>query len=580
MREVLKRMCAGRGRLVAVAAILAAARVAGARAESPYAAWPNGPSEAPGFFPVAVWWQNPANGWGIAPGYRDAAHAAAAAGINTFLGLGGWPERYGADDGEIEAAAAAGTYVIGGIDTPWQEDTSAGSVASMLALAASAGASGTLIGYNMGDEPDCAGDNGQPAMAQLPSDLARLQSYDPTRIVTFNQTFWPMQPYWSGGACGSESIAALKAIGVASFDYYPLTNPNLVHYGYSYPGILPSPYYGAPSDFVSTHNDSLWVQGVATQAIAHVARQGQPVWVFVEAGGDNLGLADSYDNLQVSMAAGSDVVAIANGWSRFTPTWLGLGLSGTGLPEGARVVSIIDATHAHMGVAAAATGQATASVTGGVGNADCVAAANLCVVNGNEYRPTAPEVFAEAWLSILSGANGVEWFCHDLSSDSFCLGDPGAGPAAAEAFANLSYVDSEIRRAAPVLNAPTVGGCSMQQMDWESGALSTAKSCSAGILSVSTSDPSVPGVALAKRLGGTTYVFAMSDRRSPAGATFTFRLQGLAGRVATVLYDSNERYDPGRNGEGGSATLDGDGAATDVLGAHGDHYQLKVYAIR
>ena len=64
-----------------------------------------------------------------------------------------WPERFGEDAGELEAIKKNKLYLIGGVKTPFTENSSAGSVASMLKLAKDVKATANLIGYNVGDEP-------------------------------------------------------------------------------------------------------------------------------------------------------------------------------------------------------------------------------------------------------------------------------------------------------------------------------------------------------------------------------------------------------------------------------------------
>ena len=54
----------------------------------------------------------------------------------------------------------------------------------------------------------------------------------------------------------------------------------------------------------------------------------------------------------------------------------------------------------------------------------------------------------------------------------------------------------------------------MQVLDYTTGARSTVNACSNGILSMATGNPALPGMALVKRLGKTTYLLAQSDRRS------------------------------------------------------------------
>jgi hypothetical protein len=204
---------------------------------------------------------------------------------------------------------------------------------------------------------------------------------------------------------------------------------------------------------------------------------------------------------------------------------------------------------------------------------------NLCVVNGNEYRATPAQVNAEVWMSIINGAMGIEYFCHDSSSANFCMGDTAGGPAAAAVQENIKYINTIVSNFAPQLNSSTAGICSMQRLNYTTGAQSTTTSCTNGILTMATSNAAVPGMALAKLYGGTSYLFAQSDRRSTAGATFTFTLNGYAGKTATVIYDSNQKYDIHNSSKGATFELNGSGAFADVLGANHDDYQVKIYKI-
>jgi hypothetical protein len=546
-----------------------------ANAGNLHSPWRNGPPQDPTFFPLAVWWQNPIAQGHTGP-YSTLAQAVAATKMNIFLGLSSgagnisyWPEYFGKDNGELEAIQANNLYVVGGINTPSTENTSPDSVASVLALASSIGADANVIGYNAGDEPNCS--NG--TMAEVPAVVAGIHGYDPTRVVTYNNTAWMLAPQYMQQPCLQQSFAALQATSIGSFDLYPLTSAWMAQ---TYQ------QYEAHSDFKSIPNDTLWVQGIATQALIHDGLPAQPAWVYIEAGGDNFGFSEQNNKFAGDVTDGSTTLVNASGWSSFTSTWVGLTVSGSGIPANTTITSIIDGQHAVMSAAATATSSNdTISVTDGSGpNADCVASANLCVVNGNEYRPTPPQVAAEVWMSIISGANGIEYFCHDLVSYSFCLGDTAGGPEATVTQQNLTYIDTVVDRFADRLNAPTAGICSMQQINFANGEVSTTTSCSNGMLTMATGDAAVPGLALVKRYNGHTYLFAQSDRRSPAGATFTYTLTGLSGHPAEVVYDSDGRYDPAHTSRKTLFTLNAQGQFADVLGANGDDYQVKVYRIQ
>jgi hypothetical protein len=532
-----------------------------------YSKWANGPSTSPNFFPLAVWYQNPM-AVGAYGAYPSLASAVAGEKMNIFLGFAGltsglasWPENFGSDAGELETIKAHNLYAIGGLVVPSTQDTAAGSVASMLALAKSIGATSNLIGYNAGDEPNCAQASAEPAV------VAALTSYDPTRMVAYNQNHWMTAPaYYS---CLPALVTGLQSAGVTSADFYPLTDPwNGNSAGFP------------KSDFLSVPNDTLFMQGVMVQGLAHFGAPGQPVWAYVESGSDNFGMSEGANFMSAAVTSGSPVLTMANTWTKFTKTWIGLTISGPGIPPNARVVSIIDSTHATLSAVATATSSSeNVNVTGGIYNSDCVASVNLCVVQGNEYRPTVSQVNSEVWNSIINGANGIEYFCHDLTSYAFCLGN--GSPAAVAAQQNITYINTNILKFAPVLNAPTVGQCSMQQQNYTTSAgWTTTTSCSGGILTMSTTNQAVPGLAIAKVYNGITYIIAQSDRRSTYGAIFHFTVAGLARRRAMVVYDSNAQYDPANSSQGHGRWVDRNGVFNDVLGANNDHYQVRIYAIQ
>jgi hypothetical protein len=303
------------------------------------------------------------------------------------------------------------------------------------------------------------------------------------------------------------------------------------------------------------------------------------MWTFVEAGGDNFGASETNDTVAASIAYGSNVVVNASGRSIFTPTWIGLTVSGTGIPAGAKITRIVDNTHAVMSVAATATANEGVHIKGGVHNSDCVESVNLCVANGNEYRATPVQVNAEVWMSLINGANGIEYFCHDLTTHAFCLGAAAGGAAAQAVQSNLAYIDATVLSYAPVLNSPTVGICSMQQENYTTGARSTTTSCANGILTLVTTNQAVPGMALVKQYNGSAYLFVQSDRRSAYGAIFRMTLAGLSGKTARVVYDSDAHYDPANSTVGSTIALSASGTFSDTLGGHGDDYQVKIYAI-
>jgi hypothetical protein len=116
--------------------------------------------------------------------------------------------------------------------------------------------------------------------------------------------------------------------------------------------------------------------------------------------------------------------------------------------------------------------------------------------------------------------------------------------------------------------------------------LTISTSCSNGILTYATGTSTCPGMALAKTYSGAAWLFVESDRTSmsgggcASGATFTATLTGLAGKTATVEYDSNSQYDPTHDTTGNTHSLNGSAQFTDTLGANSDSYEVKIYKVQ
>ena len=306
----------------------------------------------------------------------------------------------------------------------------------------------------------------------------------------------------------------------------------------------------------------IFQQAIDVYHLAHFAPVGSPIWMYVEAGGDALG-SEQNNKFFGATVSGSTTLTMNGGGPRFSPTWNGLTVSGSGIPPGT-TITYIDAAHAALSQAATATASNVYLVpTGGVvfhgTGSSCIAAVNLCLTTGQEYRPTPAQVGAEAWMSLISGAVGIEWFCQDGISQAFCLGgnDGSAqGKADAQLVAqNLTYLNATFKSFAGPLNGAVVGQCLMDSEDYVTDTVSTHSSCAGGILTMATNNPAVPGLAIVKTNYGLTFLFAQSDRRSAGGSAFTFTLSGLGGKTATVIYDSNARYDPAHSALRASTAL-------------------------
>lgn len=196
----------------------------------------------------------------------------------------------------------------------------------------------------------------------------------------------------------------------------------------------------------------------------------------------------------------------------------------------------------------------------------CNTTTNLCP-QGNEQRATPEQVNSAAWLTLVNGANGIIWFCHDsqTSSDA-CLGGGPNGDvstnATSEIPANLTYVDATIKGFAQELNSQTVSG-----------------------VTVSSSNSATPVDEMTKVVGGNTYLFVEADRAG-GSTNVTYTVPGTAGDTASLVYDSAAQYDPSISEEGGLFALNGSGQFTDTLtGDTGNtsgavSYQVKVYEIQ
>jgi hypothetical protein len=526
--------------------------------------------------PISVWYQNPIGAGSYYQATTTQAGATKAIGATLMLGFAGyngppttWPEAFGADHGQLALLTSLEIGAISPLTTDYAGHTSATSVDSVQALIKAVLGSGPIVqGYNLGDEPTCA------QAANIPAAVADIKATDPTRLVTYNHTAWVLAPEWTG--CTPTLQAALQATSVASADDYPVVNPYTNPLDFSFP----------ESDFNSTSNDTLWRHMAMVAVLRHFAAQGEQVWAYQDTGDDALGFAEAAGSITATLSAGSTTLTLTPsggaGWPKFTGRWAGMGLAGAGIQSGATIASIADPSHLIMSAPATATEtDEQVAIVGGVHNSDCIAAVNLCLVNGNEYRATLAEVAAEAWGTVISDGDGIEWFPQDLNGYAWALGDQNvADPqASAVAAANLAYVDRVIQNHADILSDTTAGICSMEVEDYATGAFSTTTGCANGILAMSTADASVPGLALAKQHAGATYLFAQSDRRSTNGAVFTFTLSGLAGQTATIVYDSDRHYDRAHSAVGQTFTLNGAGQFSDALGGNGDSYQVKVYRV-
>ena len=123
-------------------------------------------------------------------------------------------------------------------------------------------------------------------------------------------------------------------------------------------------------------------------------------------------------------------------------------------------------------------------------------------INGS-VRPTPHQLRAEVWMTLIHGAAGVQYFCHQIEpnfSETDCLDD---APTAAA----LTQINAQLTELAPILNLQSFG------------------------LSPVSSNANVPVRAVLKKSGADRYVFAVSEA---AGATTAvFDLTGI-GKATSI----------------------------------------------
>ncbi|UCC98436.1 MAG: hypothetical protein JSW66_00810 [Phycisphaerales bacterium] len=167
---------------------------------SPYVKWENGPSQDAGFFPIAVWLQNPSK----AQRYKQA-------GFNTYVGLWRGPTAE-----QLAELKATGMKVIchqNKVALKHKNDS-------------------TIVGWMHGDEPDNAQSlgagkgYGPPVLPEkIVEDYYRIREADPTRPVLLNLGQGVAWDGWYGRGVrknhSEDYPEYVKGCDIASFDIYP-----------------------------------------------------------------------------------------------------------------------------------------------------------------------------------------------------------------------------------------------------------------------------------------------------------------------------------------------------------------------
>jgi hypothetical protein len=107
-------------------------------------------------------------------------------------------------------------------------------------------------------------------------------------------------------------------------------------------------------------------------------------------------------------------------------------------------------------------------------------------------RPTPAQLRAEVWMSLIHGAAGIQYYCHNMApfNETDCLDDEATA-------AELSRINRQLTQLGPVLNSQSYA------------------------LEPVSSNAAVPVRAVLKQLTGARYVFAVGMANDATSATFT-----------------------------------------------------------
>jgi hypothetical protein len=142
-----------------------------------------------------------------------------------------------------------------------------------------------------------------------------------------------------------------------------------------------------------------------------------------------------------------------------------------------------------------------------------------CTRISSDRKATPGQVRAEVWMSLIHGSKGIIYFVHEWKpafNEHALLDDP-------EMLAEVTRLNGQIQKLAPVLNTPEASGA----------------------VEVKSSNPDVPVVCTARRLGKDTYIFAVGMR--DGATTARFRAEGLPAKAAAEVIDEGRTIEV-RNG--------------------------------
>jgi hypothetical protein len=147
-------------------------------------------------------------------------------------------------------------------------------------------------------------------------------------------------------------------------------------------------------------------------------------------------------------------------------------------------------------------------------------------INGR-VRPTPHQLRAEVWMSLIHGAAGIQYFCHQIEpnfSETDCIDDAVTATA-------LTHINAQLKELAPVLNTQSFE------------------------LSPVSRNADVPVHAVLKKSGRDRYVFAIS--MADAATTAVFALAGIGSptRIEVIgegrnLVPTNDAFEDAFEGYG------------------------------